>query len=275
MPRYFVYSLENGLTVLEAFNNQKDWLSLSEIAKITKMNLPSASRYIRTLTDLGYLHCDVDNKRYSLAPRVLSLGFTALNNMDLRKRLYPFMVELNKKYDAVINLAILQDTDILFIERIIGRSFSNLDYKTGTRLPAYCTSLGRCILAFMDPKKAEEIIERSEIKKFTTDTIIDKTKLLSGLERDRQRGYSTAHEQMALGWKNVSVPILKADKIEGAIGISYPLGFKKKPVRADAMMKDLIREEKRCPSWHQITGGKIIYFVLWIKVYYPPISQRY
>ena len=241
MPRYFVYALEKGLVVLEAFSNQKAALGLSEIAKITKMNLPSTTRYVRTLMDLGYLHCDTDTKRYSLTPRVLSLGFTVLNNMDLRKRLHPYMLRLNHDYGVNVNLAILQETDILFIERIIGSSFSNLDHKVGTRLPAYCTSLGRCILAFMDPQKAEDIIERSGRKPFTPHTITDKAELLEEIRHAKQRGYATGHQQMALGWHNVSVPIIAGELVEGAVGFSHPLDFFENPEQADALLKDLIK----------------------------------
>jgi IclR family transcriptional regulator, pca regulon regulatory protein len=244
MPRYFVYALEKGLAVLEAFNNQNSALGLSEIAKLTHMNLPSTTRYLRTLTDLGYLHFDPDVKRYSLTPRVLSLGFTVLNNMDLRKRLYPYMLRLNRKYDVILGLAILQDTEIVYIERIIGSSFSNLDHKVGTRLPVYCTSLGHCLLSHMDSDRAENIIAQLTMKKLSSHTITDKSRLCAELKRCRQRGYAITSQQLSLGWFNAVVPILMGEQVEGALGISYPMNFFEDQSMADKLLEDLIRAGK-------------------------------
>lgn len=246
MPRYFVFALEKGMTILEAFRNQKDSLALSEIANIAGMNLPSATRYIRTFTDLGYLNCDTKTKRYSLTPKVLSLGFTFLGNLDLRKRLYPYMLKLNQKYEVNVNLAILQDVDVVFVERIVGSSLSNLDHRIGTRLPAFCTSLGLSILAFMDPQQALEVIERSKIQCFTPHTITDKTVILELIEQTRQQRYCEVKEQTALGWHNISVPIIMGDQVEGALGISFPIDFFDNSNREKTIVQDLIQIGKSC-----------------------------
>ena len=246
MPRYFVFALEKGMAILEAFSNQKDSLALSEIANIAGMNLPSATRYIRTYTDLGYLSCDTKTKRYSLTPKVLSLGFTFLGNLDLRKRLYPYMLELNQKYEVNVNLAILQDVDVVFVERVVGSSLSNLDHRVGTRLPAFCTSLGLSILAFMNPQQARKIIERSKIQQFTPHTITDKAAIRELIEQTRKQGYCQVKEQTALGWHNISVPIIMGDHVEGALGISYPTDMFANSSREKTIIQDLIKFGKGC-----------------------------
>ena len=241
MARYFVFALEKGLNVLEAFNYRQKSLSLSEISKFTKMNMPSTTRYIRTLIDLGYLDIDIETKRYSLTSKVLSLGFTFLNNIDLRKRLHPYMLRINRKYDINVSLAIFDGTDIIFIERIIGSSLSNIDYKIGTRLPAYCSGLGRCFLAFMSEEESKKILDASDMKKFNKHTITDKEILQKKFIEYKNQGYATAHNQFSMGWYNYAVPIIINKKVEASLGASFTEEYAELKKQDKNILRDLLK----------------------------------
>ena len=144
-PRYFIYSLSKGLSMLTFFSKQNAPLGLTAIAKLNNMNLPTASRYVRTLSDLGYLVLNPTTQKYMLTNRVMALGLGFLNNMDLRTRIQPHMVILSQEFKVSAQCAILDETEIVFLERTRGTGLVDFNLTAGSRLPVYCTALGRAI----------------------------------------------------------------------------------------------------------------------------------
>jgi IclR family pca regulon transcriptional regulator len=117
------------------------------------------------LARLGYLDQDSDSKRYRLGSKVLDLGFSAINSMDLREISAPHLRQLSDETQRTVNLAILDGTDVVYIERCRttgpGQPELDLNLDVGARLPAYCTAMGKAILAFVPEELLEEIIEPS------------------------------------------------------------------------------------------------------------------
>ena len=226
-PRYFVHSLEKGLAILAAFSKKGPKLTLSEIAQVTDMVPPTATRFIRTLEDLGYLTRDPATKSYSLSPKVLSLGFNLLKNMDLRGRVTPFLAEVTHEFGVGSQCAILDGTEIVYIERLRSLSLVSLDLTIGSRLPAYCTALGRVILAFMDPKAVKDIVAKTRMTPLTSHTIVDENDFYRELELIRKRGYSINMQELVLGQAALAAPIFHSGVVEGALGFAFPHTFMK------------------------------------------------
>jgi len=247
-PRYFIHSFERGLRVLEAFANKKKPLNLSELANLTGLSVPTARRYIKTLENLGYLNLGPDKKKYNLTPKILSLGFELLNSMELRTRLNPYMVSLNQEFDVSVNLAVLDDTDIVFIERLRALSSVSLNYTSGSRIPAYCTALGRAILAFLDPNQRNDIVDRMKLLALTRYTIIDKDKLLKELESTHLRGYAISNQQIFLGWSNYAIPIFFNEKVEASLGISFPYNLPRKKEFVNLVIDRMLEIRKKISS---------------------------
>ena len=151
----FISSLEKGLSVLSEFTPENPSLTLSTIARSNGMTMGTAHRYLLTLKKLEYLSQDPETKKYRLTPKVLTLGYTVLKSMDLRSRVLPYMIETMQELNVTTQCAILEGTEIVYIERVRTRDLVNLDLTTGSRLPAYCTSMGKVILAFMDEKESK------------------------------------------------------------------------------------------------------------------------
>ncbi|MEW6674028.1 MAG: IclR family transcriptional regulator [Thermodesulfobacteriota bacterium] len=218
--RYFINSLEKGLAVLDIFSKHKAPLSLTDVARLTNMNLVSATRYLRTLTDLGYLAHDPSNKKYSPASKIISLGLSFLSSLDLRDRVSPQLVSVSQEFDVTTSCCILDGIEIVYVERVKGGDIIHLDLGPGSRLPAYITAMGRAILANLPSKALAKIVNKMEFKRHTPYTITDKKELLEELERTRKRGFAQNIQETKLGYSNFAAPIFKGDQVEAALGVT-------------------------------------------------------
>ena len=161
-------SLERGLAILSSFNSDRPLIGVSELSRDLDLSRSTAHRYIATLARLGYLQQDPDSKRYRLGPRVLDLGFSAINSMDLREISAPHLRQLSDETGYTVNLAILDGIDVVYIERCRtarpGQRDIDLNLHVGARLPAYCTAMGKAIIAFLPEERIEELIERDRLR---------------------------------------------------------------------------------------------------------------
>ncbi len=121
-PRYFVHSLEKGLSVLRAFAKKGPNLTLSEIAQVADMVPPTATRFIRTLEDLGYLVRDPNNRTYSLSPKILSIGFSFIENLGHQAKGVPLSAGVDQADDVDTACSILDYTEVVYIERFRSNS---------------------------------------------------------------------------------------------------------------------------------------------------------
>ena len=129
---------------------------------------------------------DPKSKKYRLGFKVISLGVSALNRLDLRQIALPFMTKLREDTEETTNLSILDGTEILFIERIQSEHLFNVNLSVGSRLPVHCTSQGKAILAFLPQDQAEALMKKINFEKRTDKTLITakslKKKFTSGAE---------------------------------------------------------------------------------------------
>jgi IclR family pca regulon transcriptional regulator len=220
--RNFINSLEKGLSILTILSQAGPQLTLTELSRAARMGLGSVSRYLQTLMELGYLTRDPVAKTYRLAPKILSLGSGLIKNMDLRARVTPYLAEVNREFGVGTQCAILDDTEIVYVERFRARSLVALDLTIGSRIPAYCTALGRAILAFLDEESKRRIVSRMDIVPLTRFTVSDKGGLLRELEITRRRGYAVNVQELVLGQAGIAAPIFHRKAVEGSFGFSFP-----------------------------------------------------
>ncbi len=235
-PRYFINSLERGLSILQSFTSTEHGYSLSELAAINKISHATANRYLFTLKELGYLIQDPLTKRYQLTVKITAFASSLLRNMDLRSRLMPHMIEVRKKFDVATNCAILNNTDIVYLSRIRSSNFSEIDFTLGSIAPAYCTSLGNAILAFTDSASACRIIDETQFVSHTPYTIQNKDQFRDELILTRERGYAINNQEMVLGLKSLAVPVFHGALVEGAFGVTFNINSE----RDDAWHSSLI-----------------------------------
>jgi IclR family pca regulon transcriptional regulator len=219
---YFIASLERGTMVLETLARNKGPLGLVELAALTGMTPSTVTRYVMTLVSLGYVIRDPATKQFRISPKVLSLGFSLLHNMDLRTRVSSHLLEAARRLNVGAQCGILDGTEIVYVERIQMNAIVDLDIPVGSRLPAYCTALGKVILAFMDREEAEKIIRDSDLVAHTAYTEVNQVNLILSLEPIRKQGFAINRQELILGRNAMAAPVFRNGAVEGAVGFSFP-----------------------------------------------------
>jgi IclR family pca regulon transcriptional regulator len=204
-------SLERGLAILSSFHSDRPLLGVSELSRDLDLSRSTAHRYVSTLAKLGYLQQDPESKRYRLGPKVLDLGFSALNSMDLLEISAPYLRRLSDETQRTVNLAILDGIDVVYIERYRtpqqGQREIDLNLHVGARLPAYCTAMGKAILAFLPEDRLAELIERIDFAPRGPNTLTSARAFRTELEKIRATGISVNDEELAYGLRSIAAPI--------------------------------------------------------------------
>jgi len=216
---YFVKSLEKGLNILKIFSNEHPTLTISEASRLTGYSKPTTRRILLTLTELGYATCK--NNIFSLTAHTLTLGYSFLSSQDLWSSAEPFMREFTAKVGESCSMAVLDDTDIIYIVRVPTKRIMTITLNVGSRLPAHATSMGHILLASLSSKELEHYLTTAELIKYTNKTLITKQDLKRELDVVRERGWAIAEQQLEEGLRSIAVPIKnRHDKVIAAINCS-------------------------------------------------------
>jgi IclR family pca regulon transcriptional regulator len=202
-------SLERGLAILSTFRSAQPLLGVSDLSRQVGLSRSTTHRYVSTLAALGYLQQDVETKKYRLGPRVLDLGFSAINSMELRHIASPHLEQLSHTTGHTVNMAVLDGADIVYIERCRGSGPREIDLNlhVGSRLPAYCTSMGKVLLAFLPAVELRALLANVQLTRRGPNTITAKRQFVKELERVRARGLAVNNEELAYGLRSIAAPI--------------------------------------------------------------------
>jgi IclR family transcriptional regulator, pca regulon regulatory protein len=215
----FVQSLERGLAVIRAFDADHAELGLSDVARVTGLTRATARRFLLTLVQLGYVR--QEGSRFSLRPRVLELGFSYLSALSLPEVAQPHMESLVAQVNESSSIAVLDDTEIIYVVRVPTTQIMSITIAVGTRLPAYPTSMGRVLLAALDPDSLDERLARMELVPLTTATVTDAAALRRVVARVRQEGWAMVDQELEQGVRSVAVPIRGSDgAVAAALNVS-------------------------------------------------------
>jgi IclR family pca regulon transcriptional regulator len=218
-------SLERGLEILASFNSGRALLGVSELAREVALSRSTTHRYVATLAALGYLEQDVGTRKYRLGPKVLDLGFSAISSMELREVSAPHLQRLSDETGHTVNMAILDGPDIVYIERCRsaqrGQNEIDLNLHVGSRLPAYCTSMGKVLLAHLSADERDAALDGVELSQRGPNTLTRQTSLLAELKRVRESGLAVNNEELAFGLRSIAVPVRgRSGAVTAAINIA-------------------------------------------------------
>lgn len=213
-------TLAKGLAVLASFGEQRPEMTLSEAAEITGLSRAAARRVLLTLSALGYVA--QSGRRFSLAPRILELGFAYLSTQSWIDRAEPLMKELSHALHESCSAAILQGTDIVYVARMPAPyRIMSTTIAIGTRLPAAYTSLGRIQLGFLERAELRRRLAATPLVAHTPRSIVNLEALLDRIAEDHARGYSIVDEELEKGLRALAVPIVTRSGVNvGAINLS-------------------------------------------------------
>jgi IclR family transcriptional regulator, pca regulon regulatory protein len=208
-PRYS-QSLERGLAILGCFTPERPVLGIADIADQLGMGRSTTHRYAITLLALGFLEQGASRK-YRLGLHVTDLGMSALNSTGLREHSRPYLEELRHSTSFTTSLSVLDGPEILYVDR--ARSFrrgqNKIDFnlRPGSRLPAYCTSMGKVLLANLPELAKRDLVNEIALTRRGPNSITSKKTLLSELEHVLNEGMAINDEEYAAGLISISCPI--------------------------------------------------------------------
>ncbi len=224
-PRYS-QSLERGLAILSCFTPKRPVLGIADIADELGMSRSTTHRYVITLLALGYLEQGASRK-YRLGLRVTDLGMSALNSTGLREHAQPYLEELRQRTSYTVSLAVLDGPEILYVDR--ARSFrrgqeqDGLDVRTGSRLPAYCTAMGKLLLANLPEPDQRELLAQVKLAKRGPNTITSKKALREELEEVLDANFAVDDEELAKDLYSIAAPVRnEARQVVAAVDIAVP-----------------------------------------------------
>lgn len=198
--------LAKGLKVIEAFSAEHPRLSISQAADIAMLDRATTRRCLLTLAELGY--AAYDGKFFTVTPKVLRLGTGCLATMPLPRIVQPLLDQLSERIGQSTSVSILDETEIVYVARAAQRRVMSIALMPGSRLPAYCTSMGRVLLGALDISGRQSLLELSHFEARTEHTLIDMDALLAELETTRGRGYALIDQEVEVGLRSVAVPLV-------------------------------------------------------------------
>lgn len=204
--RDYVNSLARGLMVIRAFNGDRPAMTLSEVAKNTGINRAAARRFLLTLVREGY--AETDGKYFRLRPKMLELGFSALSSMSFSKIAQPIMDGLAESLNEMCLSAVLDGEWVVYVNRTSSQRVVSVNLDVGSRLPAYCMSTGRVLLAALPDDALDQWLQELTPIKHTEKTIVAKGKLRESIIQARHDGWSIMDEEYEIGFRSLSVPVL-------------------------------------------------------------------
>jgi IclR family transcriptional regulator, acetate operon repressor len=212
-------------------------LTLTQLARRTGVPKGSLHRLLGQLVALDAVERWGNSYRLSLHMVELA-GLSPLG--QLRETALPFMIDLHQRTDQTIHLGVLRGTDIVYVDRIHGHRSVNCPTRVGGRMPAYCTGLGKSMLAFAEPQTIEQVVAGG-LKRRTPYTIVAPGLLARDLDRAANTGAAFDREETVLGLACVAAPILVADKPVAAISVSGNGSEINRP-RLAHLLKETVRQ---------------------------------
>lgn len=232
-PKDFVLSLARGLAVIEAFSEERTALTVSAIAVRAKISRAAARRLLKTLEFLGYVSSD--GTHFSLKPTILKLGYAYISSRDVLDLAKPIMEKVVETCHMSCLAAVLDGFDVVYVSRVIARSYVNVSLPVGTMLPAYATSMGRVLLAWQPPQRIDGYLANVDLKRITRKTVASASRLRALLNKVREQGYCLVDGEVGENVISLAVPVFDRS---GGVPLALNISGQSQAVSQDTMVRE-------------------------------------
>ena len=215
----YVQSFARGLGVIRAFTAEAPAQTLTEVAARTGLDRAGARRILLTLAQLGYVY--QEGRLFRLTARTLDLGYAYLSTTPLWNLAEPVMEELVAEVHESCSIAVLDGADMVYILRVPTSKIMSINLGIGSRLPAWCSSMGRVLLSGLPEARIDAVLAASTIRAHTRHTITDPVELKKSIREARTQGYATVSQELEEGLCSIAVPLLDRNgNVMAAMNIS-------------------------------------------------------
>lgn len=206
----FLSTLERGLRVLKAFDEDHPEMTLSEVAAKTALPPAVARRCLITLVELGYV--GQHERKFLLRPAVLTIGSAFSASMQIEQVVLPPLQSLRDQTGDSASLAVMSGANILYVAHVSTDRRFRVAAGVGTRFPFHATSLGKALAAHLPEDERAALLARAPFQRFTERTVTDGAALADRLTLIAERGYDSALDELDYGIVSVAVPIFGRDR---------------------------------------------------------------
>ena len=206
-----------GLSVIEAFDAEHAELTISDVARLTGLDRATARRCLLTLVDRGF--ATTTGKQFSLTARILRLGYAYLAATPMARLVQPWIEQLSADLSESCSVCVLDGAEIVYVARASQRRVMSIGLSVGSRLPAYCASMGRVLLAALPEAEARALLANSARPKLTPHTRTSVAELMRELSAVRTRGYAIVDQELELGLRSIAVPLRGRAGVVGALNV--------------------------------------------------------
>jgi IclR family pca regulon transcriptional regulator len=214
----FVLSLARGLSVIESFEGYREGRSIVEIAASTGLSRASIRRILLTLGLLGYV--ERSRQVFRLKTQVLRLGFSYLSSSSVVEAARPVLERITEATHESSSMSMLDGGEIVYVARSAASRVLAAGLSVGSRLPAYCTSMGRVLLAALPDNELDAYLRVLKPKAYTPKTLVRIPELRKVILNVRDRGYAIVNEELETGLRSVAVPVsTRGGRIVAAINV--------------------------------------------------------
>lgn len=233
---YRVQVLERVFRILDLLETEHSDAALPRIAARLELHKSTAHRLLTILEGRGFVERDGAGK-YRIGPRVIELGLSALSRLDLYEVAGPHLRALADETGETAHLAVMRNGEVVSLMTADGRQTLRAPGAIGDRKPAYCTAIGKAMLAYADKQTIAELLKPGRLRSYSTKTITSPKRLQSELKSILERGYAVDNEEWELGLRCIGAPVRDSSgAVMAAVSISGP-AFRIKPESVPALAR--------------------------------------
>ena len=217
-----IRAVERALDVLMCFTSQTPELTMTQISEMVGINKSTVHRLLATLEGKRFVERDTETGIYRLGIRLVQMAFLTMEHNDLRRLAAPFLHSLCDQYHENVNLSVLDDTDVVYVDVIESSQRVKLAASPGQRLPAFCTASGKAILAFVPEENVKSILKRG-MARYTQNTILSQKAFFESIQEARERGFALSEQEFEEGINAIAAPIFNSkSKPIASVSIAGP-----------------------------------------------------
>jgi IclR family KDG regulon transcriptional repressor len=246
--RYLVPMVQNALMILEAFAGSDAELTLTEVGSRANVGTTSTFRILHTLAEHQYVIKNPSSGKYRLGHRMMQAAWRPSGPNPLIAAARPYLEQLRSKFNETINLAMLRDGEIVYVEILESSRPFRMSAVAGSAVPLHATALGKAIGAFLATETLNGLLQTCNWIRFTPHTLTSRTKWLAGLAKVKADGYAYDHEEAELGASCIAAPILDKERNAFA-GISIAAPTPRILAQRREMTNDLKRAAAEIGLW--------------------------
>ncbi|SFL31507.1 IclR family transcriptional regulator [Halanaerobium salsuginis] len=223
-PNQLIKSLDRAIDILEIILQQENGMGVTEISRELDLHKSTVYRLLDTLKFRGYLEKNEENHKYFAGIKLFELSSLVLNDIDNRMRLRPYLEELMQETQETIHLGILDEGEIIYLDKVESNATIRMYSQVGKRVPAHSTSLGKAILAYLPVEKVINLLQEKGMPAKTKNTITDLEQFIEHLNKVKKQGYAIDDEELEADIRCLAGPIFNhRGEVIAAFSVSAPI----------------------------------------------------